>query len=201
MDDFSPATARLVGLTPGGGGGVARASIHTSRGFGGYRPPSGYDALSSLRFLGPTIQIAAPLTCLWLTAFSMNILLLVQSILTVKQPNVKLKIVDGFQLERDISAALGDRDDADNSDVGHGAGDHADRLRARPRLTRGHGAGRRHRLHRLRHRRQHDRSAFHLLRENHPRPLTLRPLPVGRLRRLHLRQLELHLGLNHPPIA
>nr|XP_018902565.1 PREDICTED: uncharacterized protein LOC109034084 [Bemisia tabaci] len=65
---------------------AAGASIHTSRGFGGYRPPSGYDALSSLRFLGPTIQIAAPLTCLWLTAFSMNILLLVQSILTVKQP-------------------------------------------------------------------------------------------------------------------
>ncbi|KAG8330201.1 hypothetical protein J6590_068813 [Homalodisca vitripennis] len=53
------------------------ASIHTSRGFGGYRPASCHH--SSLRFLGPSPGIAVPLTALWLATCGLHAAIIVQA--------------------------------------------------------------------------------------------------------------------------
>lgn len=60
---------------------VSATSIHTSRGFGGYRPSQRMPA--SLRFLGPSIRIALPLAILWSLACSFQAALVVQTIITL----------------------------------------------------------------------------------------------------------------------
>lgn len=61
---------------------AAAVSIQTSRGFGGYRPSS--CGSSSLRFLGPNPQIAAPLTALWTGACSLHTAVIVESTITFR---------------------------------------------------------------------------------------------------------------------
>lgn len=58
------------------------ASIHTSRGFEGYRPSTCMPG-SSLRFLGPSVRIAVPLTILWGMACSFQAALVINVILTL----------------------------------------------------------------------------------------------------------------------
>lgn len=55
------------------------ASIHTTRGFGGYRT-SAFNPGSIFRILGPSIKVAIPLTLLWTIACSFMGLLLLKSI-------------------------------------------------------------------------------------------------------------------------
>ncbi|XP_039290812.1 uncharacterized protein LOC111043274 [Nilaparvata lugens] len=62
---------------------AAGASIHTSRGFSGYRS-STCSPGSALRVLGPNAQIAAILTLFWSVAFSLQIALLVQCLITIQ---------------------------------------------------------------------------------------------------------------------
>lgn len=56
---------------------AAALSIHTSRGFSGYTQPSCKPPLSLLRFLGPTVRAAVPLTLLWLCSVVLHVSLLV----------------------------------------------------------------------------------------------------------------------------
>lgn len=58
------------------------ASIHTTRGFGGYRPSTCMPG-SSFRFLGPSVKIAVPLTILWGTACSFLAALIFKSMETL----------------------------------------------------------------------------------------------------------------------
>ncbi|KAL3277381.1 hypothetical protein HHI36_012730, partial [Cryptolaemus montrouzieri] len=58
---------------------AAAASIHTTRGFGGYRT-SAFNPGSIFRILGPSVKIAIPLTLLWTTSCSFMALLLLESI-------------------------------------------------------------------------------------------------------------------------
>lgn len=69
---------------PAGGATIiaAAASIHTSRGFEGYRPSTCMPG-SSLRFLGPSVRIAVPLTILWGMACSFQAALIINVILTL----------------------------------------------------------------------------------------------------------------------
>lgn len=64
---------------------AAGASIHTSRGFGGYKPSSCTPGslLSHLRFLGPSVSIAGPLTFAWATAFILHATLCILSFKTL----------------------------------------------------------------------------------------------------------------------
>lgn len=61
------------------------ASIHTSRGFGGYRPSScaPESPWSTLRFLGPSARIAGLLAALWVTACSLHAAVLIQAARTL----------------------------------------------------------------------------------------------------------------------
>lgn len=61
------------------------ASVHTSRGFGGYRPSScaPESPWSTLRFLGPSARIAGLLTALWVTACSLHGAVLIQAARTL----------------------------------------------------------------------------------------------------------------------
>ncbi|KAJ9577351.1 hypothetical protein L9F63_006095 [Diploptera punctata] len=61
---------------------AAAVSIHTSRGFGGYQP-STCGTSSSLRFLGPSARIAAPLVILWSIACFLHGALVFQAIITL----------------------------------------------------------------------------------------------------------------------
>lgn len=61
---------------------VSAASIHTTRGFGGYRTSTCMPG-SALRFLGPSVKIAVPLAVLWGTACSFLAALLIQSSRTI----------------------------------------------------------------------------------------------------------------------
>ncbi|KAI5723191.1 hypothetical protein M8J76_002672 [Diaphorina citri] len=56
---------------------AAASSIHTSRGFSGYKSPSCDYPLLYFRFLGPTIKIALTLTALWSVVLFVHISLLV----------------------------------------------------------------------------------------------------------------------------
>ncbi|XP_066999001.1 uncharacterized protein [Anabrus simplex] len=69
---------------------AAGASIHTSRGFGGYRPSS---CSPALRFLGPSAQVAGPLAVLWSAACALHVALLVQAIRTLTDPASKDVVV------------------------------------------------------------------------------------------------------------
>ncbi|XP_044755943.1 uncharacterized protein LOC123314704 isoform X2 [Coccinella septempunctata] len=66
---------------PTGGATIlaAAASIHTTRGFGGYRT-SVFNPGSILRILGPSVKVAVPLTLLWVVACSFMGLLLLNSV-------------------------------------------------------------------------------------------------------------------------
>ncbi|XP_054279347.1 uncharacterized protein LOC128997728 [Macrosteles quadrilineatus] len=57
---------------------AAGGSIHSSRGFGGYRP--GSCPYTSLRFLGPSPAAATSLTLLWLAACSLHVALIFQAL-------------------------------------------------------------------------------------------------------------------------
>lgn len=61
------------------------ASIHTSRGFGGYRPSSctPESPWSTLRFLGPSARIAGLLAALWGTACLLHTAVLIQAARTL----------------------------------------------------------------------------------------------------------------------
>ncbi|XP_065156577.1 uncharacterized protein [Atheta coriaria] len=72
---------------------AAAASIHTTRGFGGYRASTCMPG-SSLRFLGPSVKIAIPLSILWAMAFSFLTALAVQSTKTLTHPPTYLP--EGF---------------------------------------------------------------------------------------------------------
>ncbi|PSN34976.1 hypothetical protein C0J52_26386 [Blattella germanica] len=61
---------------------AAAVSIHTSRGFGGYQP-STCGASSSLRFLGPSARVAAPLVILWSVACCLHVALVFQAVATL----------------------------------------------------------------------------------------------------------------------
>ncbi|XP_069674860.1 uncharacterized protein [Periplaneta americana] len=61
---------------------AAAFSIHTSRGFGGYQP-STCSSNSSLRFLGPSVRVAAPLAVLWGVACSLHAALVFQAMRTL----------------------------------------------------------------------------------------------------------------------
>lgn len=54
----------------------AAVSIHTSRGFSGYRAPSCAPPLMTFRFLGPTVGVAVPLTLLWTASVGLHLVLL-----------------------------------------------------------------------------------------------------------------------------
>ncbi|GFG28679.1 hypothetical protein Cfor_07308, partial [Coptotermes formosanus] len=64
---------------------AAAASIHTSRGFGGYRPSScaPESPWSTLRFLGPSARIAGLLAALWGTACLLHAAVLIQAARTL----------------------------------------------------------------------------------------------------------------------
>lgn len=81
----------------------AAASIHTSRGFGGYRPASCTrdSPWASLRFLGPSAHVAVPLALLWLCACGLHGALLVQATRTLlahNGPGANLPVLAGVQL-------------------------------------------------------------------------------------------------------
>ncbi|KAK7870355.1 hypothetical protein R5R35_000530 [Gryllus longicercus] len=67
---------------------AAAASIHTSRGFGGYEPSSCAPGSpwAALRFLGPSARVAAPLALLWGAACALHGALLVQAARTLATP-------------------------------------------------------------------------------------------------------------------
>jgi hypothetical protein len=77
---------------------ISGASIHTTRGFGGYRA-STWSEGSPLRALGPTPQTAAPLALLWTTACTLHIALFLQSVFTIKADRY-VKVTTSFDLER-----------------------------------------------------------------------------------------------------
>lgn len=64
-------------------------SIHTSRGFSGYRSPSCEPPIIAFRFLGPTVGIAVPLTLLWTASVGLHLILMVFCLrsLIVSSPN------------------------------------------------------------------------------------------------------------------
>lgn len=62
---------------------VSAASIHTSRGFGGYRPSTRMPG--TLRFLGPSIRVALPLAVLWGVACCFQTALMVQTTITLSK--------------------------------------------------------------------------------------------------------------------
>lgn len=72
---------------PAGGATVlaAAASIHTSRGFGGYRPSTcaPESPWSTLRFLGPSARVGGLLAALWGTACSLHAAVLIQAARTL----------------------------------------------------------------------------------------------------------------------
>ncbi|KAK9504625.1 hypothetical protein O3M35_010916 [Rhynocoris fuscipes] len=57
---------------------AAGVSVHTSRGFGGYSEPS---CTPSLRFLGPRLTVALPLTLLWTAACVLQAVIAILSLL------------------------------------------------------------------------------------------------------------------------
>jgi hypothetical protein len=61
------------------------ASIHTSRGFGGYRPSTcaPESPWSTLRFLGPSARVGGLLAALWGTACSLHAAVLIQAARTL----------------------------------------------------------------------------------------------------------------------
>ncbi|XP_075216521.1 uncharacterized protein LOC142321900 [Lycorma delicatula] len=67
---------------------AAAASIHTSRGFGGYRASTCGEG-SLLRVLGPNLQIAAFLTLLWMAACCLQAALFIQSLITIKYSDTR----------------------------------------------------------------------------------------------------------------
>ncbi|XP_072160493.1 uncharacterized protein [Bemisia tabaci] len=88
---------------------AAAASIHTSRGFSGYQQPSCDPPLSRFRFLGPSIQAAIPLTLLWLTACTLNVLLLlfaVRSFIHKPELTVLASVLLTFSLMTLIAVVL-----------------------------------------------------------------------------------------------
>uniref|UniRef100_A0A0A9Y389 Uncharacterized protein n=1 Tax=Lygus hesperus TaxID=30085 RepID=A0A0A9Y389_LYGHE len=76
---------------------AAGASIHISRGFGGYRV-SRWSEGSVLRAIGPTPQTAAPLFLLWTAAITLHAALFVQSALTLRTPPMEGDNDTKFQL-------------------------------------------------------------------------------------------------------
>lgn len=62
---------------------AAAFSIHTTRGFSGYKTTSPCLSESPLRFLGPTVRLAVPLTILWATACVTLSALVVQALRTL----------------------------------------------------------------------------------------------------------------------
>ncbi|XP_075232290.1 uncharacterized protein LOC142330729 [Lycorma delicatula] len=59
---------------------AAAVSIHTSRGFSGYSQPT---CVPQLRFLGPNIRVAIPLTFLWLSAIILHTVLIIVSVVSL----------------------------------------------------------------------------------------------------------------------
>ncbi|XP_044262099.1 uncharacterized protein LOC123009688 [Tribolium madens] len=91
---------------PAGGATIlaAAASIHTTKGFSGYRSSSCMPG-SHFRFLGPSVKIAIPLTILWATACSFLAILMLKStkILTCYQDNICINEVNfEFEEENDL---------------------------------------------------------------------------------------------------
>ncbi|XP_045467958.1 uncharacterized protein LOC123676225 [Harmonia axyridis] len=88
---------------PTGGATIlaAAASIHTTRGFGGYRT-SAFNPGSLLRLLGPSVKVAVPLTLLWAVACSFMGLLLFKSIKVIScwKSNQQC-VVDTYSVEDD----------------------------------------------------------------------------------------------------
>ncbi|RZC38345.1 hypothetical protein BDFB_012681 [Asbolus verrucosus] len=82
---------------------ISAASIHTTKGFGGYRTSTCMPG-SNLRFLGPSVKIAIPLTILWATACSFLAILMLQStkVLSCYQDHVCINEVDPFEDENDL---------------------------------------------------------------------------------------------------
>ncbi|XP_024085202.1 uncharacterized protein LOC106667985 [Cimex lectularius] len=76
---------------------AAGVSIHTSRGFGGYRV-SKWSEGSVLRAIGPTPHTAAPLFVLWTAACSLHAALFVQSVLTINNRSLNRPNETKFQL-------------------------------------------------------------------------------------------------------
>ncbi|KAL1452417.1 hypothetical protein WDU94_006651 [Cyamophila willieti] len=70
---------------------AAASSIHTSRGFSGYKSPSCDYPLLYFRFLGPTMKIALVLTALW------SLVLFVHMTLIVFASEILLKWADTSQ--------------------------------------------------------------------------------------------------------
>ncbi|KAK9874957.1 hypothetical protein WA026_005772 [Henosepilachna vigintioctopunctata] len=88
---------------PTGGATIlaAAASIHTTRGFGGYRT-SAFSPGSILRILGPNVKLAIPLTFLWVTACSFMVLLILQAAKVISCWNNNEEcIVDSQYIERE----------------------------------------------------------------------------------------------------
>lgn len=79
------------------------ASIHTTKGFGGYRTSTCMPN-SHFRFLGPSVKIAIPLTILWATACSFLAILILQStkVLSCYQHNVCINEIDPYEDESDL---------------------------------------------------------------------------------------------------
>ncbi|CAH1379822.1 uncharacterized protein [Tenebrio molitor] len=90
---------------PAGGATIlaAAASIHTTKGFGGYRTSTCMPG-SHLRFLGPSVKIAIPLTFLWATACSFLAILMLQStkVLSCYQDHVCINEADPIEEETDL---------------------------------------------------------------------------------------------------
>lgn len=79
---------------------VLAGSIHTTRGFGGYRTSTCIPG-SALRFLGPSVRIAVPLAVLWGLACSILTILLIQS----------SKTIASFEYDYDYDGYLNDSRD------------------------------------------------------------------------------------------
>lgn len=68
----------------------AAGSLHTTKGFGGYKPSTCLPG-SSFRFLGPSVRIAVPLTILWGAACSFLTALVIQTTRTLTTlPNIDI---------------------------------------------------------------------------------------------------------------
>ncbi|XP_039289982.1 uncharacterized protein LOC111057346 isoform X1 [Nilaparvata lugens] len=59
---------------------AAAVSIHTSRGFSGYSQPN---CVPQLRFLGPTVRVAIPLTCLWMCSITLHTVLSILAVVSL----------------------------------------------------------------------------------------------------------------------
>ncbi|XP_063906145.1 uncharacterized protein LOC135124852 [Zophobas morio] len=90
---------------PAGGATIlaAAASIHTTKGFGGYRTSTCMPG-SHLRFLGPSVKIAVPLTILWATACSFLAILILQStkVLSCYRNNICVSEVNPYDDKNDL---------------------------------------------------------------------------------------------------